>query len=83
VFAELDDGEPASSRLVDITAKAKFVPCTSDSEYREYIDTVLLGEALAKTIERKSFVRVPFKDEDSKSRWLSDHCPVGIGLRLQ
>jgi 5'-nucleotidase (lipoprotein e(P4) family) len=83
VFAEINDGEPASSRLVDVTAKRRFIPCTTRSEYREYIDTLLLGRDLAKAMDRKSFVRVAFSDEDAKSRWLSDHCPVGIGLRLQ
>lgn len=83
VFAELDDGEPEASKLTDVTAKRKFVPCVSDSNYREYIDTILLGRELAKAMDRKSFLRVKFTDEDAKSRWLSDHCPVGIGLRLQ
>jgi 5'-nucleotidase (lipoprotein e(P4) family) len=83
VFAEINDGEPAASRLIDVTAKRRFIPCTNGSEYREYIDTLLLGRDLAKAMDRKSFVRVPFSDEDAKSRWLSDHCPVGIGLRLQ
>jgi endonuclease/exonuclease/phosphatase family metal-dependent hydrolase len=83
LFAELDDGEPAAARLTVVTHKAKFTPCTSDSEYREYIDTVLLGRELAKDVLKKSFVRVVFKDEEAKQRTLSDHCPVGIDLRLR
>jgi len=83
VYAELDDGEPAASKLTNITAREKFTPCTTDSEYREYIDTVLLGRDLAKSVLKKSFVRVVFNDADAKSHWLSDHCPVGIELRLQ
>jgi 5'-nucleotidase (lipoprotein e(P4) family) len=83
VFAEIDDGVPAASKLLDVTAAQKFTPCTSDSEYREYIDTILLGRDLAKSVRKKSFVRVTFNDADAKSRWLSDHCPVGIELRLQ
>lgn len=82
LFAELDDGEPPASKLTDVTAKRKFVPCTTDSEYREYIDTLLLGRDLAKLVNNKAFIRVKFNDEDAKQRWLSDHCPVGIGLRL-
>jgi 5'-nucleotidase (lipoprotein e(P4) family) len=81
-YAEIDDGEPAASKLTNITAKAKFTPCTTDSEYREYIDTIVLGRDLAKTVVRKSFVRVVFNDQDAKTHWLSDHCPVGISLRL-
>lgn len=83
VYAEIDDGEPAASKLTDITAKARFTPCTSGSEYREYIDTILLGRDLAKSIVRNSFVRVVFNDQDAQARWLSDHCPVGIELGLK
>ena len=83
VFAELDDGEPAASKLTDVTRKATFVPCTTGSPYKEYIDTILLGRDLAKSMLKKSFVRVAFNDEDAKSRWLSDHCPVGIELGLK
>jgi 5'-nucleotidase (lipoprotein e(P4) family) len=83
VYAEIDDGVPAASKLTNITGKAKFTPCTSDSEYREFIDTILLGRDLAKSVAKKSFVRVVFNDADAKKHWLSDHCPVGIDLRLQ
>jgi 5'-nucleotidase (lipoprotein e(P4) family) len=83
VFKEIDDGEPAAARLTNVTAKEKFIPCTTGSEYREYIDTILLGRDLAKTVAKNSFVRVAFNDQDAKDRWLSDHCPVGIGLKLR
>jgi endonuclease/exonuclease/phosphatase family metal-dependent hydrolase len=83
VYAEIDDGVPAASKLTNVTAKAKFTSCTSDSEYREYIDTILLGRDLAKSVVKRSFVRVVFNDEDAKQRWLSDHCPVGIELGLK
>jgi 5'-nucleotidase (lipoprotein e(P4) family) len=83
VFAEIDDGEPAESRLTDVTAKTKFIPCTSYSEYREYIDTILLGSELAKSLVKKPLLRVPFSDEDARAHWLSDHCPVGIELQLR
>ncbi len=83
VFAELNDGSPPASRLIDVTAREKFTPCTSDSEYREFIDSILLGRDLAKRALEKSFVRVVFNDTDARRHWLSDHCPVGIELRLQ
>jgi endonuclease/exonuclease/phosphatase family metal-dependent hydrolase len=83
VYAEIDDGEPAAARLTDITKRRKFIPCTRDSEYREYIDTILLGRDLAKDVRRNSFVRPTFNDQDARDRWLSDHCPVGIELRLR
>lgn len=83
VYAEIDDGVPAASKLMNVTAAQKFTPCTSDSEYREYIDTLLLGRDLAKSVQKKSFLRVVFNDADAKTHWLSDHCPVGIELRLK
>jgi acid phosphatase len=83
VYAEIDDGVPAASKLTNITGAAKFTPCTSDSEYREFIDNILLGRDLAKSVVKKSFVRVVFNDQDAKTHWLSDHCPVGIELRLR
>jgi len=83
VYAEIDDGQPAASKLTNVTGREKFLPCTTDSEYREYIDNILLGRDLAKSVVKKSFVRVVFNDADAKSHWLSDHCPVGIELRLR
>jgi 5'-nucleotidase (lipoprotein e(P4) family) len=83
VYAELDDGDPPASKLTNVTGREKFTPCTTDSEYREYIDNILLGRDLAKSVLRKSFVRVVFNDADAKAHWLSDHCPVGIELRLR
>ena len=82
-YAEINDGDPPAAKLTDVTAREKFIPCTRDSEYREFIDNILLGRDLAKTVAKKSFVRVVFNDADAKDHWLSDHCPVGIELRLQ
>ena len=83
VFPELNSVNLPAARLTNITGREKFTPCTTDSEYREFIDNILLGRDLAKSVLKKSFVRVVFNDDDAKSHWLSDHCPVGIELRLQ
>jgi endonuclease/exonuclease/phosphatase family metal-dependent hydrolase len=83
VYAEIDDGEPAASKLTNVTALNKFTPCTTGSEYKEFIDNILLGRDLAKSILKKSFVRVVFNDQDAQTHWLSDHCPVGIELGLK
>lgn len=83
VYAEIDDGEPPASKLTNVTGMNKFKPCITDSEYKEYIDNILLGRDLAKSIVKKSFVRVVFNDQDAKTHWLSDHCPVGIELGLK
>jgi 5'-nucleotidase (lipoprotein e(P4) family) len=83
VYAEIDDGVPAASKLTNVTGMNKFTPCTTDNEYKEYIDNILLGRDLAKSMLKKSCVRVVFNDEDAKAHWLSDHCPVGIELGLK
>jgi 5'-nucleotidase (lipoprotein e(P4) family) len=83
VYGELNSSAQAAAKLTNITAREKFIPCTTDSEYREYIDNILLGRDLAKSVLKKSFVRVIFNDQDAKDHWLSDHCPVGIELRLR
>ena len=72
------------AKLTNVTGTARSSrPAPRDSEYREFIDNILLGRDLAKSVLKKSFVRVVFNDADAKAHWLSDHCPVGIELRLQ
>jgi endonuclease/exonuclease/phosphatase family metal-dependent hydrolase len=83
VFGELDSVPLPAAKLTNVTGREKFTPCTTDSEYRDYIDNILLGRDLAATVNRKSFVRVVFNDQDAKAHWLSDHCPVGIELGLK
>ena len=83
VFGELDSVPLPAAKLTNVTGREKFTPCTADSPYRDYIDNILLGRDLAATVNRRSFVRVVFNDQDDKQHWLSDHCPVGIGLRLR
>jgi endonuclease/exonuclease/phosphatase family metal-dependent hydrolase len=83
VYAEINDGDPPASKLTLLTTPERFKPCTRDSEYKEYIDNILFGRDLARDVLKKSFVRVVFNDEEAKTHWLSDHCPVGIEIRLR
>jgi len=83
VYPEISAAGLPAAALTNITGRARFTPCTTDSEYREYIDNILLGRDLAKIVQKNSFVRVVFNDQDAKDHWLSDHCPVGIELRLR
>jgi 5'-nucleotidase (lipoprotein e(P4) family) len=82
VYAEIASSAVPGAKLVNVTGREKFTPCTHDSEYREFIDNILLGRDLARLAQKKSFVRVVFDDQDAKAHWLSDHCPVGVELRL-
>jgi 5'-nucleotidase (lipoprotein e(P4) family) len=83
VYGEINSSKLPAAKLTNVTGREKFTPCTTDSEYREFIDNILLGKDLAASVIRKSFVRVVFNDQDAKDHWLSDHCPVGTELRLR
>jgi 5'-nucleotidase (lipoprotein e(P4) family) len=82
-WPEINDGEPRGAALTDVTRGQPFIGCRPDDSSVEYIDTVLLGESLARDRFKGSFVRLPFGAEDARERKLSDHCPVGVDLRWQ
>ncbi|MEZ5459531.1 MAG: HAD family acid phosphatase [Steroidobacteraceae bacterium] len=82
-WPEINDGEPRGATLVDVTRGQPFVGCRPGDRYAEYIDTVLLGQALARDRLKGSFVRQPYDADDAATRKLSDHCPVGVDLRWQ
>jgi endonuclease/exonuclease/phosphatase family metal-dependent hydrolase len=82
-WPEINDGEPRGATLTDVTRGQPFIGCRPDDTYVEYIDTVLLGETLARDRLKGSFVRLPFSADDARARKLSDHCPVGVDLRWQ
>ncbi|HPF26242.1 MAG TPA: HAD family acid phosphatase [Steroidobacteraceae bacterium] len=82
IWPEIDDRDPPAADLVDITAGRKFIACNKRDGFTEYVDTMLVGRDLARSIDRRRFVRVAFDDEDVGVRQLSDHCPVGTELRL-
>lgn len=83
VWPEINDGEPRGATLTDVTRGQAFVGCRPDAPYVEYVDTVLLGESLARDRMKGSFVRLPFDADEARQRKLSDHCPVGVDLRWQ
>ncbi len=83
MWPEIDDADPPAADLVDVTAGERFLTCNKADPYREYIDTVLLGRELARARIRSSFTRITYDEEDSGRIQLSDHCPVGVELRLR
>jgi endonuclease/exonuclease/phosphatase family metal-dependent hydrolase len=82
LWAELDDGEPAGADLLDVSAGQRFRKCVANDPYDSYVDLIVLGRALARDVVRGSFTRVTYSLEDAERYKLSDHCPVGIDLRL-
>lgn len=84
LWPEIDDGQPAGARLTDVTRGNPFTACSADDRYTAYIDTVIVGERLAPAIEAGGFIRITYDGADvAAGRRLSDHCPVGVSLRLQ
>ena len=79
-WAEIDDGEPAGARLINVAADQAFVNCSAGQNYSSYIDHVVLGESLAAWRLPGSFIRLTFETRDALQRKLTDHCPVGVDL---
>jgi endonuclease/exonuclease/phosphatase family metal-dependent hydrolase len=83
VWPEINDHDPPGAELVNVTASMPFVKCVADDEYDSYIDQIVLGRKLARSVVPRSFQRVTFTLQDHHDFRLSDHCPVGIELSLQ
>ncbi len=84
LWAEINDGEPPDAALTAVTLGAPFRKCIATDEFDSYIDLIVLGHKLAADIVPESFVRVTYSPEDSaRYAQLSDHCPVGVELRLR
>jgi endonuclease/exonuclease/phosphatase family metal-dependent hydrolase len=81
-WAEIDDGEPAGAKLVNVSSGERFVNCSAAQNYGSYIDHVVLGERLAAERVPGSFIRTTFDEGDALKRKLSDHCPIGIEVSL-
>ncbi len=83
-WAEINDSDPPDAALTAVTLGAPFKKCIATDEYDSYIDLVVLGRKLATDIVPGSFQRVVYSDDDAgRYNQLSDHCPVGIELRLR
>lgn len=83
VWPQINHADLAGAALTNIVVRAPFSKCVPGDEYDSYIDTVLVGQALASRIIKGSFQRVSFTRADAEQFRLSDHCPVGIELRLR
>jgi ADP-ribose pyrophosphatase YjhB (NUDIX family) len=80
-WSEIDDGEPAGARLINIATGQRFTNCHPGQNYRAYIDHVVLGQSLAEWRVPGSFIRQGYEPKDALQRKLADHCPVGVDLR--
>jgi endonuclease/exonuclease/phosphatase family metal-dependent hydrolase len=68
--------------LVNTAQYAPFHNCYAGQPHTGYIDYILLGDRLAKSLVGGSFERLSYSAADAWRLKLSDHCPVAIQLRL-
>jgi endonuclease/exonuclease/phosphatase family metal-dependent hydrolase len=82
LWADLDDGDPPASDLVNTAEGKEFQNCSPDQTFSGFIDYIILGRQLARGLVEDSFGRALFRPKDALRRKLSDHCPVFIRLRV-
>jgi len=81
-WAEIDDGKPEGTDLLNIAEGQPFTNCAPSQNYRSYIDHVVLGAKLAEWRVPNSFIRLTYDGRDVLERKLADHCPVGVDLYI-
>jgi endonuclease/exonuclease/phosphatase family metal-dependent hydrolase len=82
IWADIDDGDPPSSDLVNTAEGQAFQNCMPSQTFSGFIDYIILGRQMAQGLVNNSFGRVLFRPKDALRRKLSDHCPVFIRLRV-
>lgn len=82
LWADLDDGDPPLSDLVNTAEGQQFQNCSPAQTFGGYIDYIVLGRQMARGLVENSFGRALFRPRDALRRKLSDHCPVYIRLRV-
>jgi endonuclease/exonuclease/phosphatase family metal-dependent hydrolase len=82
VWADLDDGEPATADLTVLTQEMP-VSCR-DNTFTEFIDHIVVDRRVVPWVDRTSFRQVTYRQQD-KVVWdqLSDHCPVLVELWIR
>jgi endonuclease/exonuclease/phosphatase family metal-dependent hydrolase len=83
MWAELDDGEPATLRLRNAAQGERFGNCVIGQTFSGFIDYIVLGGPLVDAVVPGSFRHPGFEAADARRYKLSDHCPVAIALHLQ
>jgi len=82
VWADLDDGEPATADLTTLTQDMP-VSCR-DNQFPEFIDHIVVDRRVLPWVDRTSFRHITYRQAD-KAVWdqLSDHCPVLVELWIR
>jgi endonuclease/exonuclease/phosphatase family metal-dependent hydrolase len=82
VWADLDDGKPATA---DLTALTQEMPVSCrDNTFTEFIDHLVVDRRVLPWVDRTAFRHVTYLQAD-KAVWgqLSDHCPVLVELWIR
>ena len=72
----------ANGALFNAAAHTVFRNCYLGQPFSQYIDHILLGPALGRSVVPGSFRKRGYASRDALRYRLSDHCPVSIRLRL-
>ena len=81
LWARIGAGTPGFG-LVNTAGGEPFHNCYAGQTHTGFIDYILLGETLARSLVHASFERLSYSAADAWRLKLSDHCPVAIRLRL-
>lgn len=57
-----------------------FSNCAFGDPYTDYIDHILVGQALVPRLHEPAFAHLPYSAADVATYRLSDHCPVSVSL---
>ena len=79
-WLELDDGEPADLTLFRATS-GRESHCWG-GEYLKYIDHILYDGQINEWIVPGSFEQLLYGESKSMKALLSDHCPIGVTLKI-
>jgi len=82
LWPEIDDGDPPDADLVNAADGARYRNCTPGQGHSGFIDHIVLGRKLGRTLVPGSFAQLTFDAGDAWRFKLSDHCPISVSLRL-
>jgi endonuclease/exonuclease/phosphatase family metal-dependent hydrolase len=65
------------------SSRLPFRNCVWGAPYREFIDHILISQALSAALPAKAFEQFGYHPRDATRYQLSDHCPVRVSLNAQ
>ncbi len=62
------------------SSRLPFANCSWGAPYRDFIDHILVGQALVAALPAHPFEQLRYRPPDAARYLLSDHCPIGVSL---